>query len=138
MADWDRWFQSEIAIGFAELLSLSLPDRPAHDVIQTSIKVWCQSLWGAREWVQDRDTSRIRTAFVRLARTSERWPTPAQFLREVPPLEAPKAIARELDFEAAEVQLARLFAAMRERGTPIDDGGLEKLQARLSGRGIKP
>lgn len=138
MAEWDRWFQSEIAVGFAELLALSLPDRPAHDVIQTSIKVWCQALYGAREWIQDRDTTRIRVAFVRLARTSERWPTPAQFLRELPPLKTPRAITKEIDFDAAEVQLARLFELMRQRGAPIDDGGLEKLQAKLGERGIKP
>lgn len=135
MAEHARWFQTELALGMAHLLALNLQDRPAADMVETMIRVWCQALWPARLWEERRDKPRIKTAFQRLALSCERWPVPGQFLQAVPPIDAPLALAHEIDFDAAERRLAELFQVMRDRGAPIDDGGLERLQQRLGVKG---
>lgn len=56
---------------------------------------WAEAITAGRLWDQDRDTPRIREAFVTLARTRRQWPAPADFLDAVPRIHAElKALPR--------------------------------------------
>jgi len=57
---------------------------PASDLIEGTILAWHEAITAGRAWDQDRDTPRIRQAFVTLARTRREWPAPADFLEAVP------------------------------------------------------
>lgn len=45
---------------------------------------WLEAITSGRSWDQDRDTPRIREAFVTLARIRRQWPAPVDFLDAVP------------------------------------------------------
>ena len=47
-------------------------------------QIWIESLCAGRSWEQGRDVSRIRAAFLTLATTCDRWPSPKQFLSALP------------------------------------------------------
>ena len=88
------WLLEEIATGFQKLLCLSLDRTPAGEVIPGTAQAWFEALTFGREWDRQRDTPRIRRAFVTLAQTQRMWPAPRDFIEALPPAPAPKLIAR--------------------------------------------
>ena len=78
------WLTTEISTGFQKLICLGLDRTPATDLIRGTVMAWHEAITAGRQWDQDRDTPRIREAFVTLARTRRQWPAPADFLEAIP------------------------------------------------------
>jgi hypothetical protein len=79
-----NWLKTELLTGFQKLLCLGLDRTPASEVIPGTVEAWLEAVTANRLWDQDRDTSRIRQAFVTLARTRRLWPAPVDFLEALP------------------------------------------------------
>jgi len=78
---------------------------------------WHEALTARRSWDRDRDTPRVRQAFVTLAATRRQWPAPADFVDALPP--APQL--RALPKTAADP--AKAAAAFREVESLLRRGG---------------
>lgn len=78
------WLATELMTGFQKLLCLGLARTPASDLIEGTILAWHEAITAGRAWDQERDTPRIRDAFITLARTRREWPAPADFLEAMP------------------------------------------------------
>jgi hypothetical protein len=74
------WFEYELRIGLASLATLMLDGAPAYDMTVITAREWAAALTFERSWSEERDTQRIREAFLRLGRDSLHWPTPRAFL----------------------------------------------------------
>jgi hypothetical protein len=61
-----------------------LDRTPASEVIPGTVEAWLEAVSVRRAWDQDRDTARIREAFVTLARTRRQWPAPVDFIEAMP------------------------------------------------------
>jgi hypothetical protein len=99
-----------------KLLSLGLDRTPASDVIEVTVGTWYEAITTGRRWEQDRDTPRIRSAFVSLAQTADRWPQIKHFLDALPRVEQ-VAIAYEakpLPPEQARERLAEIGRLLKE------------------------
>lgn len=80
-----QWFRNEIFTGLAKLLVLRLPGAPWEEEAEYTQQTWIEVLWEAPiGWEAERDTTRLRAAFARLARQAERWPAPRQLLDLLP------------------------------------------------------
>ncbi|WIX31228.1 hypothetical protein QO259_10315 [Salinicola sp. JS01] len=80
-----QWFRNEINDGLARLMVLHLPSSPWEEEAKYTQKTWTEVLWGAPiGWDAELDTNRLRVAFARLARDSNRWPLPRQLLQSLP------------------------------------------------------
>lgn len=88
-----NWLRAELADGFQHLLCLRLPATPPADAIEATLAVWLKAVSAGRHWVHE-DAVRVSEAFVTLARTCERWPTPREFLQVLPARELPPALPR--------------------------------------------
>lgn len=75
---------------------------------------WHEAITFGRAWDQDRDTQRIREAFVTLARTRRQWPAPADFLEAVPRIRVElKSLPRVIpDPERAAAMIAQARRAL--------------------------
>lgn len=78
------WMTREISTGFQKLLCLGLDRTPATDLLQGTVRAWLEALTANRDWVEERDTPRVRQAFVTLAQTMRTWPVPADFTDALP------------------------------------------------------
>jgi hypothetical protein len=104
----DDWFRREVADGLQRIYALSLQGTPPAETLRLTAEAWVEFLVDGRQFVQERDTSRLRAAFRTLGQTAERWPAPKQLLAVLPapreqlalpvppPSEADKAAARAL------------------------------------------
>jgi hypothetical protein len=61
-------------------------------LIEGTVMAWAEVMTSGLRWHQERDTPRIRQAFVTLASTRRTWPAPADFLEALPRHEPLKAI----------------------------------------------
>lgn len=98
------------------MLCLSLSNTPADDLVDGTVMAWHEAISFGRDWKQDRDTPRIRAAFVTLASTRDTWPAPKHFLDALPRVEQ-TAIPYEvkpLSSEEAEARLAECRRLLRE------------------------
>lgn len=74
---------------------------------------WTETLRDGRAWDQERDTPRIRRAFMTLA-AGERWPTPRDFLAALPPADRQKALpSRPTNPERAAECMAEIRELLR-------------------------
>lgn len=79
------WFRDAVLSGVQALWSLSLPGSPPEETIDKTADVWVAALWSdAVAWERDADLQRIHTAFERLVRDADRWPSPAVWRRHLP------------------------------------------------------
>lgn len=78
------WLLREIATGLQKLSLLSLDRAPAAELLVGTAQAWHEALTEGRAWDEERDTPRVREAFVTLARTREQWPVPRHFLDALP------------------------------------------------------
>lgn len=81
-----QWLKDAVVEGLQALLVLRLNGIPAKDTLPATANVWIAAI-SSRPilWEEDRDKPRIRKAFMELAATAERWPSPAELLRAMPP-----------------------------------------------------
>lgn len=91
----NKWLLVEVATGLQKLSCLSLDRTPAAEVLSGTAQAWLEAITDGRAWDRNRDTERVAAAFRTLARTSRRWPSPADFLDALPDVPAPLAIAYE-------------------------------------------
>ena len=84
MEDKDNWLKREIAQGFMMLAALNLKGRPASADLTAVAKLW-HGILGSRIWQPERDTARIKAAFLTIAATSSEWPNPSDLIRHLPP-----------------------------------------------------
>src|SRR5690606_36729795 len=87
-----EWLTREITTGFQKLLCLGLDRTPATDLLQGTVGAWLEALTTNRQWDRERDTPRIRKAFVTLAQTRRAWPVPADFIDALARIEAVRAL----------------------------------------------
>lgn len=81
----EKWLRKAIAEGFMGLMTLRLDGAPAADAVTKTVDIWLIALGKGRKWDEGQDTQRIKSTFETLFATCERWPSPAQFLRDLPP-----------------------------------------------------
>jgi len=96
----------------------SLPGCPGADVFASAtVRSWVEDLWmDARySWIDpDSDRARIAEAFRRIRQHAERWPTQADFARNLPSPPTHTAIAhRPCTDEQAKANIQRLVAEMK-------------------------
>ena len=112
------WLAIEILTGIQKLLCLGLDRTPATDLIDGTVMAWHEAITVGRTFDQQRDTGRIRSAFVTLASTRETWPTPKHFLDALPRVEQ-AALAYEVK-PATKEQAAAALAKIKEvLGEPL-------------------
>lgn len=110
----NNWLKDEILIGLAKMLSLRLDGSPPDDAVKAAASTWIEAITDGMAWNQERDTSRIRKAFVTLERTRERWPAPTHFLAALPAPVQPRLAhqRRPVDPETAKSNIAQLRAQL--------------------------
>lgn len=113
-----QWFRDEIFAGLARLLVLRLPSAPWEEEAEYTQQTWIEVLWDAPiGWDAELDTTRLRTAFARLAREAERWPTPRQLLQMMPQRPPqPRLAAPPMSEAQRRRNQTRLREMMRELG----------------------
>ena len=93
--------------GLQKLACLSLDRTPAAEMLVGTAAAWTEALTADRSWDESRDASRVRAAFVTLAKTCRRWPAPVEFT-EALPSSAQLAIGRESRVASQEVREANM------------------------------
>jgi hypothetical protein len=86
-------------------------------MISGTAMAWIECLTARRSWDRDRDTARIRQAFVTLAATRRQWPAPADFVDALPPAPQLRALPK------VATDPAKAAAAFREIDALIRRGG---------------
>jgi hypothetical protein len=96
---------------------LGLDRTPASDVIEITVGTWHEAITTGRVFDQQRDTPRVRAAFVTLAQTAERWPQPRHFLYALPRIEqaALRYEVKPVSREEADRRMAEIRAALDEK-----------------------
>jgi hypothetical protein len=117
------WLHNLLIEGLQLLLVLRLKDTPASDTLVPVANVWIDVLWHSpTRWDEAADTPRLRAAFRALGIKADRWPAPAQLLRELPGRVSPPALPAPrpdpAKARAGLAQLAQLSAQLRTRPAP--------------------
>lgn len=110
------WMLDEIATGLQKLYLLSLDRTPAAELLTGTAQSWLEALTEGREWDEQRDTQRIREAFVTLARTREQWPAPRHFLDVLPHVQQ-----QRLGYEVKPASKEEAAAAMARIRQMLDE-----------------
>lgn len=76
---------------------------------------WHEAVTTGRVWDQQRDTPRIRAAFVSMANTRESWPAPRHFLDALPRIEQ-----AALGYDVKPADPRRAMAAIAEARAMLD------------------
>lgn len=80
----NEWLLVEVATGLQKLSCLSLDRTSAAEMLAGTAQAWLEAITDGRAWDEGRDTERVVAAFRTLARTTRRWPAPAEFLDCLP------------------------------------------------------
>ena len=95
--------------GFQKLYCLGLERTPAAEILPGTASVWVETLSDRFDWNRDRDTARIRRAFVVLAGTRRNWPLPQDFMDAMPAPAEQGRIERKADIpETPAARMQRL------------------------------
>lgn len=86
------WLVEEVSDGLRQLYALSPNGTPAVELIERTIAVWCAALMRNRRLDATRDTPRLRSAFLTIATTVDRWPLPSQLIEAMPKIVEPLAL----------------------------------------------
>jgi len=82
------WLRNEIVDGLQRLISLRLKNAPSADTVTATAVVWFETIASRPiAWNENLDRKRIKKAFGELCATVDSFPSPAQFLRVLPPRE---------------------------------------------------
>lgn len=118
----EAWLRREIANGVSGLLVLRLDGSPAADATIKTAEIWLIAMTKGREWKEERDAVRIRKAFETLFATCERWPAPAQLLRELPVEQQQERISKpkrtDKQIQTGNAALDQIMAGMKRRANP--------------------
>ena len=112
-----------------KLLSLRLNGCPPDDVIELTARTWLEAVLDGREWDMGRDESRMRAAFVTLAKTRDSWPAPRHFIDAIPPVPPPPAIgyeAKPASPEVAREHAERIRAMLSNVAQPMPAAKVER------------
>lgn len=111
----EDWLSQAVAVGLAKLAALQLPGTPIDAPSAAACRaVWVEAIADGRAWVRERDVPRIEAAFLTLAKTAERWPSPAQFLRALPSVPQPVALPAPPMIEAQRAHVREIIRRARE------------------------
>lgn len=80
--------------------------------------IWVEAVTLNRVWDQQRDAGRLRTAFAVLARESERWPVPKEFLAALPAIESFPMLERKFRPASREEAERAMAEIAKEFGSP--------------------
>lgn len=106
----EAWLEQAVAVGLAKLAALQLPGTPIDAPSAAACRaVWVEAITDGRHWVRERDMPRIEAAFRTLAKTAERWPAPAQFLRSLPAAPQPVALPEPPMSEAQRARVREMI-----------------------------
>lgn len=118
----EKWLEREVASGLMALVALRLDGAPAADAITRTLDVWLVALSKGSKREEHVDAPRIRKAFETLFATCERWPAPAQLLREMPAPELPLQIEKQKrtnkQIQTGNAALDQLTARLKRRANP--------------------
>ena len=118
----EKWLEREVASGLMALVALRLDGAPAADAITKTLDVWLVALSKGSKREEHVDAPRIRKAFETLFATCERWPAPAQLLREMPAPELPLQISKQkrtdAQIQTGNAALDQLTAKLKRRANP--------------------
>lgn len=98
---------------------------PATDLIDGTVLTWHEAVTTGRRWERERDTPRIRAAFVTLATTRESWPQPRHFLDALPRVEQ-QALGYEIKPLSPAEADRRLAEIRKMLDEPMPDHRLEQ------------
>lgn len=80
------------------------------------VQQWADDLAGARNWEPERDTPRIRAAFLTVRRTALRWPRMGELLAALPAIQLapslPERVLTDLQRTENQHRLAKLLASL--------------------------
>jgi hypothetical protein len=122
------WLHDAVLKGIKGLMALRLEGAPGEDTVGTTSQAWIAVLATMpHTWHEDRDRARITQAFLALARTCERWPAPAAFIRCLPAITPQVALTppRSIAVPPAFKTLVAKLTGKSEVDTPIRDYGGE-------------
>lgn len=105
------WFKREITAGLQLLVVLNLKFAPASDAILATASAWVKVLYRKIPLANTQtNVNRIRQAFYDLSVECEEFPTPARFLKSLPPYKEPvvKVLKKEFTEEERKKNLARI------------------------------
>lgn len=103
--------------GLTMLLTLRLAGSPAADTVAATAQAWSHVLAHGREWDEERDLKRFQTAFMVLANEMSRWPSPKDFLDNLPP--PPEPLKLEHRYQRSEAEKAEGQAVLKRIKTSI-------------------
>lgn len=98
--------------GLTMLLTLRLSGSPAADTVAATAQTWSRVLAHGRAWDETRDVPRFQTAFMVLANEISRWPSPKDFLDNLPP--PPEPLKLEHRYRPSADEKARGKAALKQ------------------------
>ena len=98
--------------GLTMLLTLRLSGSPAADTVAATAQIWSRVLAHGRAWDEARDVPRFQTAFMVLANEMSRWPSPKDFLDNLPP--PPEPLKLEHRYRPSADEKARGKAALKK------------------------
>lgn len=98
--------------GLTMLLTLRLAGTPAADTAAATAQTWSRVLAHGRDWDEVRDVKRFQTAFMVLANEMSRWPSPKDFLDNLPP--PPELLKLEHRYRPSADEKARGKAALKQ------------------------
>ncbi|MGY0399466.1 MAG: hypothetical protein ACWIPH_05935 [Ostreibacterium sp.] len=58
--------------------------RPAGNAIEAVVEVWCDALWSAANWNDERNINRLQTAFKTASAECNQWPAPVDIRKRMP------------------------------------------------------
>lgn len=101
----ESWFKNTIIDGLTGLFALRLDSTPSSETIELTADIWIKVLWSKKDWGDhsmaqrcesaiERDVGRINQAFMELAASCDRWPSPKEFLAVLPKRPDPIALPK--------------------------------------------
>lgn len=86
MTDAPAWLRREISAGLQALVSISLDNQPAAEILPMTADVWLIAVQrgGVGISIEEVDAPRIREGFRRLFPLVKEWPKPRQLIEQIP------------------------------------------------------
>lgn len=79
------WIEREMLSGLQGLIVLRLAGSPPEDSINQVADIWLAAIERRTAgWSEEPDARRIKEAFKALFAKAEKWPAPADFIKEIP------------------------------------------------------
>lgn len=122
-----------MATGLQKLYLLSLDRTPAAELLAGTAQAWLEVLTTGRVWEKERDTPRIRDAFVTLASTREQWPAPRHFIDALQPVRMPLSVGYEVKPLSPEQAAQRMAEIKKMLDEPMPQHDASKVKPEREG-----